>query len=55
MGSCQRVQSILTKPWLRLTQLEPLVYTKPEDEFFHKHCSWSFTIATPTVWLPLRL
>jgi hypothetical protein len=34
-----------------LTQLEPLVYTKPEDEYFHKHCSWSFTIATPKVLL----
>ena len=37
-----------------LTQLEPLVYTKPEDEYFHKHCSWSFTIATPKV-LPSRV
>lgn len=34
-------------------QLEPLVYTKPEDEYFHKHCSWSFTIATPKVWPPV--
>ena len=32
-----------------LTQLEPLVYTKPEDEYFHKHCTWSFTTATPKV------
>jgi hypothetical protein len=32
-----------------IAQLEPLVYTKPEDEFFHKHCSWSFTIAAPKV------
>jgi len=25
------------------------VYTKPEDEFFHKHCSWSYTFSTPKV------
>lgn len=22
---------------------EAVVYRKPEDEFFHRHCSWSFT------------
>jgi|AntAceMinimDraft_1070359.scaffolds.fasta_scaffold05885_3 hypothetical protein len=21
---------------------QPLVYTRPEDEFFHKLCKWSF-------------
>lgn len=38
-----------TDPGCIWPQLEPLVYIKPEDEFFHKHCSWSFTIATPKV------
>lgn len=35
------------KPAKKRPKLEPLVYVKPEDEFFHKHCSWSFTFSTP--------
>jgi hypothetical protein len=47
---CIQRQTLMAFTTLAM-QLEPLVYTKPDDEYFHKHCSWSFTIATPNALL----
>ena len=29
-----------------------MVYARPEDEFYHRHCAWSFTF--PVTSRPLR-
>ncbi len=30
-----------------LQVLADVVYMRPEDEYYHKHCSWSFAFAVP--------
>ena len=39
--SCHQSDDMLSVP--QVDPQQPLVYRKPEDEFFHRHCAWSFT------------